>query len=598
MIVEHFKTLDNVVKVTFFKDHFGHDIELEHLPLSKLDRDLIAGKLLQGVPADTVLDQVRDSIKGTCERIHLISKRQIQRIEQCIGLTSSVQRDENDLTSVAMFVEESKDSTENVVILYKNQGEVHPVLDKQDFVLGIMSKAQEAMLKKFGTNGIICMDSTHGTNPYDFNLITVLTVDDFGEGFPVAFLYANKEDETTLSLFLNSIKEKIGTINASTFMSDDAPQYYNSWKNVMGSTAKKLLCTWHVDRAWQGKINLIAKDKKIVVYRMLKKLQTETCKEKFVVLLQEFLQMLGQDKDLSNFREYFETYYLNRVENWAYCHRLFSNINTNMYLEAMHRVIKHVYMKGNKLRRLDKSLDLLLKFLRDKQVNRLIKIYTGKNSCKINIIKKKHAMSESMSLKTVVTGNGFWVVDSETVSDLKHTVCLNEFKPCNIDVCPLFCKECLACIHKYTCTCTDYLIKGNMCKHIHLVCRLMQTDVEEVSLPSEETLQASRDKEEEIQIHVSSLSNRSDMNPLEILKTKLKDELTAFLPQIDKIDNINHMKLIITRVKQLKTLIKSDLTPKGNPVARRKKKLSSGKLVCQQRFFSTKKKRVQQKKKF
>ncbi|KAI5741100.1 hypothetical protein M8J76_010413 [Diaphorina citri] len=349
MIVEHFKTLDNVVKVTFFKDHFGHDIELEHLPLSKLDRDLIAGKLLQGVPADTVLDQVRDSIKGTCERIHLISKRQIQRIEQCIGLTSSVQRDENDLTSVAMFVEESKDSTENVVILYKNQGEVHPVLDKQDFVLGIMSKAQEAMLKKFGTNGIICMDSTHGTNPYDFNLITVLTVDDFGEGFPVAFLYANKEDETTLSLFLNSIKEKIGTINASTFMSDDAPQYYNSWKNVMGSTAKKLLCTWHVDRAWQGKINLIAaKDKKIVVYRMLKKLQTETCKEKFVVLLQEFLQMLGQDKDLSNFREYFETYYLNRVENWAYCHRLFSNINTNMYLEAMHRVIKHVYMKAQK----------------------------------------------------------------------------------------------------------------------------------------------------------------------------------------------------------------------------------------------------------
>jgi hypothetical protein len=30
------------------------------------------------------------------------------------------------------------------------------------------------------------MDPTHGTNAYDFNLITVLVMDGFGEGIPVA----------------------------------------------------------------------------------------------------------------------------------------------------------------------------------------------------------------------------------------------------------------------------------------------------------------------------------------------------------------------------------------------------------------------------
>ena len=48
-----------------------------------------------------------------------------------------------------------------------------------------MNSLQITMLKKFGEH-LICIDSTHGTNGYDFNLITVMVVDEFGEGFPVA----------------------------------------------------------------------------------------------------------------------------------------------------------------------------------------------------------------------------------------------------------------------------------------------------------------------------------------------------------------------------------------------------------------------------
>ena len=63
-------------------------------------------------------------------------------------------------------------------------------LDKEDFALGIMTVFQSEMLKKFGNN-IVCMDATHGTTSHDFNLITVLVIDEFKEGIPVSWLICN-----------------------------------------------------------------------------------------------------------------------------------------------------------------------------------------------------------------------------------------------------------------------------------------------------------------------------------------------------------------------------------------------------------------------
>ena len=54
------------------------------------------------------------------------------------------------------------------------------------------------MLQKFG-GSIVCMDSTHGTNAYQFLLISVMVLHDCGEGIPVAWAINNKED--TLLLF-------------------------------------------------------------------------------------------------------------------------------------------------------------------------------------------------------------------------------------------------------------------------------------------------------------------------------------------------------------------------------------------------------------
>ena len=49
----------------------------------------------------------------------------------------------------------------------------------------------------------ICMDATHGTNMYDFKLITLQVRDEFGEDIPVAWVITNMEDATLLVEFNN-----------------------------------------------------------------------------------------------------------------------------------------------------------------------------------------------------------------------------------------------------------------------------------------------------------------------------------------------------------------------------------------------------------
>ena len=110
------------------------------------------------------------------------------------------------------------------------------------------------MFEKFAHKGICC-DSMHGTNPYDFSLTTVLVIDKFGQGFPVAWCLSSQEDYTTMTIFFNEIKNNCGVVKSVFFMSNMAPQFYNAWVAVMGDPRpKKLVCTWHVNKAWKEEL--------------------------------------------------------------------------------------------------------------------------------------------------------------------------------------------------------------------------------------------------------------------------------------------------------------------------------------------------------
>lgn len=112
-----------------------------------------------------------------------------------------------------------------------------------------------------------------------------------------------------------------------------------------------------------------------------------------------------------------------------------------------------------------------MRFISRKLFDRLIVLEKGKVTNKLRNIRERHKKSLSMSAESVaVSSQDTWNVFSSSANEM-YTVTLIE-PSCT---CTLICEYCKACIHKFNCTCIDACIKWNMCKHVHLVCRTIET---------------------------------------------------------------------------------------------------------------------------
>ena len=232
----------DLYNVKYIKTHVGHTHELAHINLTDDDRLTIAKKLAMNIPMKSILNEIRDNISSeSLDRIDLLTMKDIYNIEAAYNLQSSAVRHQNDAVSVDSFVREMQDQN-SIVLLYKPQDTVleeYPELKYSDFLLGIMNEGQLDILKKFG-NDCICIDGTHGLNQYNFELHTLLVIDDLRQGFPCAFLFSNRSDEAVLKIFLRAIKSKIGNpIQPKVFMSDMADAYYNAWIQEMGEASHR-----------------------------------------------------------------------------------------------------------------------------------------------------------------------------------------------------------------------------------------------------------------------------------------------------------------------------------------------------------------------
>ena len=173
--------------------------------------------------------------------------------------------------------------------------------------------------------------------------------------------------------------------------------YYNAWIGVFGTTGtKKLLCAWHVDRAWRTALNehVKGKPKQVEIYHNLRVLLRENEERDFRLLLQQFLSKI--DSTESRFSKYFKDHYCNRLDQWASCFRVKTIVNTNMFLEAFHRTLKVVYMQQKQNRRVDFLLHTLLKIAKDKIFDRVIKLEKGKFTHRVSEINKRHKSASNI----------------------------------------------------------------------------------------------------------------------------------------------------------------------------------------------------------
>ena len=124
-----------------------------------------------------------------------------------------------------------------------------------------------------------------------------------------------------------------------------------------------------------------------------------------------------------------------------------------------------------------------------------------------------------------MTGNTTWAVTSaessqEYMVNLEQERCTQDCAlECTQD-CALECTQCNICVHMYSCPCCDYLIRGTICKHIHLVARTTSAELMKATPPTlpvedkEVILQALRQPPSSIPSHHRLLAKLDDLQTL------------------------------------------------------------------------------------
>lgn len=578
------------VTVEFRRTHVGHALNMKFLYLSKEERDELAGRIKSGVTFERILDDIRKSASTaeSVDRFHAVDKRDLHNIVRDYDLDRDIVHT-NDAFSTEIWVQEQMLLKEKSPIIYfKNQGcEKEGPLLKEDFMIVIMTLYQKDVLVKYATDRI-CIDSTHGTTSHDFQLTTLLTVDEFGAGCPVAFCISNRIDSVAMSRFFLSVKEKVGLISTKVLMSDDTSTYINAWSNVMIEPQHHLLCNWHVDRSWRKNLNKIKSlTKQSEVYKACRTLMEIMDVDQFQNSIECFIAMLKDDDETKDFGNYFESYYSHRPKAWAFCYRHDLSLNTNMYLEAMHKKIKYCYMQGKQNRRVDKCISLLMRFARDMMFERTIRMMKNKPTYRMEQIAHSHHQSVHIEDSKITNINTHtWLVQSTTSDKSPYSVTINNTENCI--GCPLACPNCHVCVHQFTCTCIDYKIKGNFCKHVHACIRVSNKKFE-ISIDEDRETSAfdehNRNVVEGVQIN--------SVHPNE--SVSISTRFTALLNAAVGVANTATDEAKLKGIKKLEDLVQILQQGQTNPINSgsffpKVSNLPSHKNIATQRFHSTKKK--------
>lgn len=345
----------------------------------------------------------------------------------------------------------------NPVLRFKRQGEksTHTGgVELNDFIWGIQTEFQQGMFVQYA-NKLVCVDATHGTNAYGFQLITTLVIDDCDKGIPVARLISNKESRDVLRVIFSSIREKCGDVKTEIVMTDDAEAYHNAWISAFSRPDKKLLSSWPVDRNWRRKINEHVQDSKLkLLYAALKSLQNETSEAEFRRSLQKFLAWLSDVSEAM--ATYFEREYTRRPREWASCFRVGTRTNTNVFVESFHRTLKEVYFERKQNRRVDHLLFKLRKISKDKAYEQWIKAEKGKATVRQREKIKRHKQAELVPTGAL-SKKDTHSREVQSCKEKRKVYCMRRITS-TVCTCLLKCSSCMACVHSFDCTFLNYSV--------------------------------------------------------------------------------------------------------------------------------------------
>ena len=592
---------NNSVSANLCLTHYGHENELQHLNLPKGFRQQIAAKLKLGVNREKILDDIRDNVGEKFSREHMLDEQDLRNIAKQFGL-SQVQRHDDDQTSVLSWIHEWEGKDRNPVLYYKMQGDTDDQehrLASEDFIIILQTNAQKNMMTQFASKGVCC-DTTHGTTGYDFKLATLIVLDEFQEGLPVAHCLANRETYAFMELFFEKL-----VINTETtcspvyFMSDTAPQFYDAFSYVNGCQPLSLFCTWHVDKAWRENLREHIPSSPEVqdqAYKYLIAVRDQTDQATFESMLHDTMHKFQLSSMTQSFAVYFQKEWLNKRQSWGYAYRVGLGINTNMFCESWHKHFKYKYLKGKINRRVDECLLALVKCSRDMVFKRINKMKKGKISNRIKRINTSHNASCKMPFTKIkgYDSQDQWLVESEDGTRIYQVKAVPSEGPHD---CRLNCFECNVCIHQYSCQCVDHLLYTNICKHIHLLCRFIKANGCKQDQPKIEDEDRKAEKRKEMENLIDLVADKENDNDFNAIMATARKELEKFTSNILQCTQLDKDALLTTITNIRKSNNTLEALKKHKKVEKLQNKIKgTNNKVVKQRFFTTKKKTKTRKK--
>lgn len=336
----------------------------------------------------------------------------------------------------------------------------YPELGLDGYFLLLMTKPQIEFMKKFSER-LVCVDRQKGEN---FEIVSLLILDDKEECLPCAFLFTNKVTLDVFKVFFTEIKNVVGKVETKLVLSEKFNRVANIWEQVMETSVKNMICSWDILKDWTTNLWSVETQEKVdETYKELEQLLEEKDINSFTTKCEALLDQLMSDPETEEFGSYFAENYASDPHTWACCYR-YEEEDSRGYnqLEKIHSTIQYI-LHTKSTKKLNKALDASLDYLRNKIYDRLILINNGKVSSKLAEVRHRHKVAERM-IYEIAHQNDYWSVTSRKKEQNIVTLCKG-----NCD-CQTKCNVCNVCAHTYVCSCIDSVLKLNMCRHIHSVC--------------------------------------------------------------------------------------------------------------------------------
>ncbi|KHJ95183.1 hypothetical protein OESDEN_04875 [Oesophagostomum dentatum] len=451
--------------IKFCVGHIGHKIEYALLRLENEMEKEVVHYVKEGLTPTQVKKKIREKFRNP-GALQVISFRAIISRNKLIP----GRYDNNDILSLEMR------------IASKNEGDgfLHysPASNAtgDGFCLVIMNSLQEQWMRDFAWRGI-GIDDTFNITLYHLRLATIIVANNCDKSLPAAFLLSFRMSQAELELLFLEIKKKIPTFAPRYFMSDDASAFFNAYTKIFpGSATRKLLCSWHVQRA----IRKNAAKKLIKVCTNLKdelmRRISATCNSPS---LEEFSKRYGDTLTFlmshgeNEMVDYTHAYWTPRIEEWS-CHcRKGAVMHTSMLCERWHRRLKREIFCSKTKIRVDELVDSLISAVKESEeesyVSEARNLVGGRYRLQRQHTNHAKALSYYCGFENAVTtiGPGRWTVACKQ-SGKKYSV--------QQDLCPCtsmnnHCRKigCGACPYAFWCECNADRKAGINCLHVHAV---------------------------------------------------------------------------------------------------------------------------------